>query len=117
MPTNQSLPIPQQTHEAFLTHQTSSCGNVHFPKLGGIASSLPLPLVEDEEPHRFPPAIPNVFLSQAALARYNVATGGLPERLVSGSDDFTMFLWQPSTQKAPLQRMTGHVQLINQVGT
>ncbi|MEW5304910.1 MAG: hypothetical protein WDW36_007487 [Sanguina aurantia] len=54
-------------------------------------------------------------LSQAALARYAVATGGLPERLVSGSDDFTMFLWQPSTQKAPLQRMTGHVQLINQV--
>lgn len=64
MPTNQSLPVPQQTHEALLSHQTSSCGNVYFPKLGGVASSLPLPLVEDEdeEPHRSPPAIPNVFL-------------------------------------------------------
>ena len=40
---------------------------------------------------------------------------GRPERLVSGSDDFTMFLWEPSTSKAPLARMTGHMQLINQV--
>ena len=40
---------------------------------------------------------------------------GRPERLVSGSDDFTMFLWEPSTSKAPIARMTGHMQLINQV--
>lgn len=52
---------------------------------------------------------------QAALERYNTATGGQPERLVSGSDDFTMFLWEPSTSKKPLARMTGHMQLINQV--
>ena len=36
--------------------------------------------------------------------------------MVSGSDDFTMILWQPSTSKQPVARMTGHVQLINQVG-
>ena len=40
---------------------------------------------------------------------------GRPERLVSGSDDFTMFLWEPGRDKKPLARMTGHVQLINQV--
>ena len=34
---------------------------------------------------------------------------------MSGSDDFTMFLWEPSTSKAPIARMTGHMQLINQV--
>lgn len=34
---------------------------------------------------------------------------------MSGSDDFTMFLWEPATSKAPLARMTGHMQLINQV--
>lgn len=34
---------------------------------------------------------------------------------MSGSDDFTMFLWDPSGSKKPLQRMTGHLQLINQV--
>ena len=25
-----------------------------------------------------------------------------------------MFLWEPSTSKAPIARMTGHLQLINQ---
>jgi ribosome assembly protein 4 len=34
---------------------------------------------------------------------------------ISGSDDFTLFLWEPSTQKQPKARMTGHMQLINQV--
>lgn len=52
-----------------------------------------------------------------ALARYQQATssGKQPERMVSGSDDFTMFLWQPSTSKVHLARLTGHMQLINQV--
>ena len=52
---------------------------------------------------------------QAALKRYQTACGNAPERLVSGSDDFTMFLWEPSVSKKPLQRLTGHMQLINQV--
>jgi hypothetical protein len=56
-----------------------------------------------------------LFWLQAAQKRYEAATGGKPERLVSGSDDYTMFLWQPSTSKQPVARMTGHVQLINQV--
>ena len=37
------------------------------------------------------------------------------ERLVSGSDDFTMFLWRPSDEKKPIARMTGHMRLVNQV--
>jgi ribosome assembly protein 4 len=37
------------------------------------------------------------------------------EKLLSGSDDFTMFLWEGSKSKKPLTRMTGHVQLINMV--
>ena len=52
--------------------------------------------------------------AQAARERYNKAVVGRPERLVSGSDDFTMFMWEPSTSKAPVARMTGHMQLINQ---
>ncbi|KAK9812657.1 hypothetical protein WJX72_001417 [[Myrmecia] bisecta] len=52
---------------------------------------------------------------QAAQQRYDAARGGRPERLVSGSDDFTMFLWEPSTSKTHTARMTGHLQLINQV--
>ena len=50
-----------------------------------------------------------------ALERYKAATAGKPERLISGSDDFTMFMWTPGTSKQPLNRMTGHVQLINHV--
>jgi len=50
-----------------------------------------------------------------ALKRYTAAKGAGPERLVSGSDDFTLFLWQPSVDKKHIARMTGHQQLINQV--
>ncbi|XP_034189286.1 notchless protein homolog 1 [Osmia lignaria lignaria] len=37
------------------------------------------------------------------------------EILVSGSDDFTLFLWKPEKEKKPIARMTGHQQLINDV--
>lgn len=37
------------------------------------------------------------------------------ERLVSGSDDFTLFLWHPAKQKQPLKRLTGHQQLVNHI--
>jgi len=37
------------------------------------------------------------------------------EMLVSGSDDFTMFLWKPESEKQSLARMTGHQQLVNDV--
>ena len=52
---------------------------------------------------------------QAALKRYQEATGGKPERLVSASDDHTLFLWQPMQEKKPLCRLTGHQQLVNHV--
>ncbi|KAI8058104.1 notchless protein-like protein 1-like protein [Syncephalis plumigaleata] len=51
----------------------------------------------------------------AAQKRYEDALGGQKERLVSGSDDFTMYLWEPETSKKPLTRMTGHQKLVNQV--
>lgn len=50
-----------------------------------------------------------------AKKRYEAALRGGPERLVSGSDDFTLFLWEPSEKKQPVGRMTGHQQLVNQV--
>lgn len=34
---------------------------------------------------------------------------------MSGSDDFTMHMWEPSVNKHSIARLTGHVQLINQV--
>ncbi|CAJ0845945.1 7442_t:CDS:10 [Entrophospora sp. SA101] len=51
-----------------------------------------------------------------ALARYQaVVKGAKSEKLVSGSDDFTMFLWDPSISKKPIERITGHQKLVNHV--
>lgn len=44
-----------------------------------------------------------------------VLQSSAPERLVSGSDDFTLFLWNPAEDKKPLARMTGHSALVNEV--
>ncbi|MCL7048117.1 hypothetical protein MKW94_001194, partial [Papaver nudicaule] len=49
-------------------------------------------------------------MKEVALERYNKMRGNAPERLVSGSDDFTMFLWEPAVSKHPKARMTGHQQ-------
>ncbi|PWA23020.1 hypothetical protein CCH79_00001855, partial [Gambusia affinis] len=54
-------------------------------------------------------------IKETALQRYNKVRGSAPERLVSGSDDFTLFLWNPAEDKKPLARMTGHSALVNEV--
>ncbi|CAF1296539.1 unnamed protein product, partial [Didymodactylos carnosus] len=57
-------------------------------------------------------------LQALALERYENLFRSLEndsERLVSGSDDFTLYLWKPETEKKPIARMTGHQQLINDV--
>lgn len=51
----------------------------------------------------------------AAQERYDAAKGAGKERLVTGSDDFTLCLWEPEASKHPIARMTGHQQLVNQV--
>lgn len=53
-----------------------------------------------------------------ALDRYRKArrsAGGDAERVITGSDDFTMFLWDPEKSTKPLARLTGHQKLINYV--
>ena len=49
------------------------------------------------------------------LTVYNKYKGAGEEYMVSGSDDFTLFLWHPAKSNKPVCRMTGHQQLINQV--
>ncbi|KAK9503559.1 hypothetical protein O3M35_010092 [Rhynocoris fuscipes] len=57
-----------------------------------------------------------MVLQRLAKKQYNeVYTTGNGERLVSGSDDFTLFLWKPESEKKSLARLTGHQQLINDV--
>lgn len=41
--------------------------------------------------------------------------GPVVERIVTASDDFTMFLWDPLKSTKPLCRMTGHQKLVNHV--
>lgn len=53
---------------------------------------------------------------EAAIEKYkNFKGSDEPERLVSGSDDFTLFLWHPTEGKQPIKRLTGHQQLVNHI--
>lgn len=54
-------------------------------------------------------------LQQAALERYQQLVGTEGERMISGSDDFTLFFWKPQESKTPLLRMTGHQQAVNHI--
>jgi len=50
-----------------------------------------------------------------AVSKYNSFKSGEPERLISGSDDFSLFLWHPKESKHPIKRLTGHQQLVNHI--
>ena len=52
---------------------------------------------------------------QAAKEKYNDFKSGEPERMVSGSDDFTLFVWHPKESKHPIKRLTGHQQAVNHI--
>ena len=41
--------------------------------------------------------------------------GQVMERLVSASDDFTMYLWEPSSSTRPVARLLGHQKQVNHV--
>ncbi|KTW27836.1 uncharacterized protein T551_02803 [Pneumocystis jirovecii RU7] len=43
------------------------------------------------------------------------STGNKGERLITGSDDFTMYYWNPEESTKPVKRLTGHQNLVNHV--
>ncbi|KAJ1527329.1 Notchless protein 1, partial [Nowakowskiella sp. JEL0078] len=55
----------------------------------------------------------NLEMVERAKEKYS-ALGGV-ELVVSGSDDFTLFLWDPVNASKPVARMLGHQQLVNHV--
>lgn len=57
----------------------------------------------------------NDGMYQAAVEKYKTFKQNEPERLVSGSDDFTLFLWHPKESKHPIKRLTGHQQAVNHI--
>merc|ERR1712217_36202 len=44
-------------------------------------------------------------VKEKALQRYRDAKGSKSEKLVSGSDDFTLYLWEPEENKKSIARM------------
>jgi hypothetical protein len=91
------------------------CGSAERLCVGAL-SALRLAPSRTSLPGPPPPPTPFHPRSlQAALERYRAALGGREERLATGSDDFTLYLWEPGASKTPLARMTGHMQLVNQV--
>ncbi|WPK25201.1 hypothetical protein PUMCH_002505 [Australozyma saopauloensis] len=57
-------------------------------------------------------------LRKKALAEYEKVAklgGSVSERLVTASDDFTMYFWEPLKSSKPVCRMTGHQKLVNHV--
>ena len=50
-----------------------------------------------------------------AKERYEERKDCRGELLVSASDDYTLFLWNPLETESPVARMTGNVQLVNHV--
>lgn len=72
-----------------------------------------LPLTSPHPCHSLP--LPAAFA--AAKARYETTLAGMggKELLVSCSDDFTLFLWDPADEKKPIARMTGHQAPVNHI--
>jgi len=53
---------------------------------------------------------------QHACQKYNDFKGSAEhERLISGSDDNTLILWNPTESKQPIKRLTGHQSLVNHI--
>lgn len=63
------------------------------------------------------PSDPEAKLAKARDRFENAATvsGSLTERLVSASDDFTIYLWTPSVSSKPVARLLGHQKQVNHV--
>lgn len=49
------------------------------------------------------------------MEKYNKLKGAKNERLVSGSDDNTLHMWDPVDSRKPIIRMTGHTKPVNHV--
>jgi ribosome assembly protein 4 len=54
-------------------------------------------------------------IRQEAQERYEKNLGKQPLRLITGSDDFTLCLWEPGNMDKPIARMTGHQGIVNHV--
>ncbi|KAF2098959.1 WD40 repeat-like protein [Rhizodiscina lignyota] len=97
-----------------LEHTLSS----HAARVNHLALSTDFALRTAFHDHtREVPATTEEKIAKAKEQFKNAATfnGEVTERLVSASDDLTMFLWEPSKSKKPLARLQGHQKPVNHV--
>jgi len=52
---------------------------------------------------------------QDLMTLYKQTFGNQPIRIITGSDDNTLILWEPEKSDRPMARMTGHKGVVNQV--
>lgn len=53
--------------------------------------------------------------AQQRFDKLSKVSGISTERIVTASDDFTMYLWEPKKSNKPLCRLTGHQKIVNHV--
>lgn len=93
--------------------------NAHAHWVNHLALSTDFVLRTGYFDHKGKASIPSTTAEKRKKAkdRYEaaLASSGGTERLVTASDDCTMYLWEPAKTTKPLQRMTGHQKQINHV--
>lgn len=98
-----------------LAHTLSS----HAHKVNHLALSTDFVLRTGYFDHKGKKEAPDTVEGKRLKAqqRYDAATAGAGgvERLVTASEDCTMYLWEPSKSTKPLQRMVGHQKGVNHV--
>lgn len=88
-------------------------GHAHW--VNHLALSTDFALRSGPYDHSYSSAQTPEELQELAITKYQNLRGNGPEILVSCSDDFTIFLWDPANSKKPIARLTGHQQLVNHV--
>ncbi|ETO31084.1 hypothetical protein RFI_06035 [Reticulomyxa filosa] len=99
-----------QKHAHWVNHIALSTD--YALKSGPVDPSLPFPYYLDDDIYKSVYTSENIKKAQTF---YDKAKDCRGEILVSASDDFTLFLWNPLVTDKPVARMTGHYQLVNHV--
>ncbi|KAH3900734.1 Rsa4p SCDLUD_003739 [Saccharomycodes ludwigii] len=110
-----------KTIRAWDMGQTGKCINIlksHAHWINHISLSTDYALRVGGFDYKSEKSISETELRKRALINFEKIAkknGKLEEYMVTCSDDFTMYLWNPLKQNKPITRMTGHQKLVNHV--
>lgn len=92
--------------------------NAHTHRVNHLALSTDFVLrtAFHDHTHKIPETEPEkVEVAKKRFEKAATVQGKITERLVSASDDFTMYLWDPESSTKPVARMLGHQKAVNHV--